>query len=94
MIADRQSSFAAAFVAGVTVRPIEAVAGVGTCFAALDDQERAVSVMLDFMNPACTRRRMIDCGSELWADKLQRHAIDLAKVEEIASLPQGFALET
>jgi hypothetical protein len=35
--------------------PIEAVAGVCAYFAALDDKEGA-----DFVDPPCTRRRMID----------------------------------
>jgi hypothetical protein len=33
--------------------------GVSACLAALD-QEGAVAVMLDFVDLACTRRRMID----------------------------------
>jgi hypothetical protein len=63
MIAERQSSLAAAFnYAGVTVGPIEAVAGIGVGFAALDDEEGAVAIVLDFVNPSSTRRWMIDCG--------------------------------
>jgi hypothetical protein len=46
--------------AGVALGPIEAIAGIGTFFAALDDQERAVSIMLDLVDPACAGRRMID----------------------------------
>jgi hypothetical protein len=45
--------------AGVTVGPVEAVTGKSACFAALGDQEGAVTVMLDFMDPPCTRRRVI-----------------------------------
>ena len=63
----------------------------GCSFAALDVQKGAVAVMLDFMDPACTRRRMIDGACELRLDELQRHAIDLAEVEKIASPAQGLA---
>src|SRR4029078_11935777 len=48
--------------------------GPSACLAALDDDERAVAVMLDFMDPACTWRRMIDCRCQLRLDELQRHA--------------------
>jgi len=75
----------------VTLGPIKAVSGVGACFATLDNQEGAIAVMLDFMNPACTRRRVIDCGCELRLDEVQRHATDLAEGQEIASrLPGSF----
>ena len=43
----------------LSVAPIEAVAGIGPCFAALDNQEHAVGVVLNFMDPAGTRRRLI-----------------------------------
>jgi hypothetical protein len=33
---------------------------MSTFFAALDDQKGTVSVVLDFMDPACTRRRVIN----------------------------------
>ena len=57
--------------AEVALSPIESVAGISACFAALDDQESAVAVVLDFMYPACARRRMIDCGCELRLNELQ-----------------------
>ena len=41
--------------------------------------------MFDFVDPACTRRRMIDCSCELRVDELQRHASDLSEAEEIAT---------
>ena len=67
--------------AGVPLGSIEAIAGIGACFASLDDEECAVAVVLDFVNPSCTRRRVIDCGCELRIDKLQRHAKLLAEVQ-------------
>jgi len=73
--------------ADVPLSPIEAVAGIGTRFVALDNQESAVSVMLYFVDPARTRRRMIDCGCELQLDELERHESHLAGAEEIASPP-------
>jgi len=57
--------------AEVALSPIESVAGISACFAALDDQESAVAVVLDFMYPAYARRRMIDCGCELRLNELQ-----------------------
>jgi hypothetical protein len=45
--------------AGVTLAPIEAIAGISACFAALDTEERAVAVMLDFVNPARTWRSTV-----------------------------------
>jgi hypothetical protein len=60
--------------ARIAVRPVEAVARIGSCFAAFDNEEGAVSVVLNFMDPACARRWMIDCGCELRTDELQRHA--------------------
>jgi hypothetical protein len=38
----------------IALAPIEAVAGVSASFAALDDQEGTVSVMLDLVDPSCT----------------------------------------
>ena len=46
--------------AGVTVGPIKAISGIRVCFAALDNEERAVAVLLDFVDPPSTRRRMVD----------------------------------
>ena len=51
----------------------------GAGFVALDDQEGAVAVMLDFVNPSCTRGGMICCGCELRLDELQRHTPSLAE---------------
>jgi hypothetical protein len=45
---------------------------------AFDDQERAVSVMLHFMYPTSTGRRVINRGSELRLDELERHKTGLA----------------
>jgi hypothetical protein len=72
-------------LSGVTLGPIETISGVGACFATLDNQEGAIPVMLDFMNPACTGRGMIDCRCELRLDELQRQAKQLPEGEEIAS---------
>jgi hypothetical protein len=61
IIAERHPSLVCCLrYAGVALGPIEAIAGIGTFFAALDDQERAVSIMLDLVDPACAGRRMID----------------------------------
>src|SRR4029079_17016253 len=73
----------------VTLCPIQGGSGVGACFATLDNQEGAIAVMLDFMNPACTRRRLIDCGCELRADKLKRHTSLLSEAQQIASPASG-----
>jgi hypothetical protein len=73
----------------VAVSPIKAVTRECAGFVSFDDEKRAVSVVLDFMEPACTRRRLIDCGCESWLDKLKRHGTDLAEAKEIAS--QSFA---
>ena len=52
MIAERHSSLAACLrYAGVTVGPIKAISGIRVCFAALDNEERAVAVVLDFVDP-------------------------------------------
>ena len=61
-------------LSGVTLGPIETISGVGACFATLDDEERAIAVMLDLMDPARTWRWMIDCGGKLRLDELKRHA--------------------
>jgi hypothetical protein len=59
------------------------------CFAALDDQEGAVAVVLDFVDPASAARGMIDCGCELRLDERKRHASLLAESEKIASQQPG-----
>src|SRR5262249_53892806 len=58
-----------------------------TYFAALDDQERALAVVLDLVNPAGTRGRTIDCSCELRLDELKKHGTDLAEAKEIAESP-------
>src|SRR5262245_23017613 len=47
--------------------------------AALDDQESPVAVVFDFMGPACTRGRVIDCGCELRLDELKGHAKTISR---------------
>ena len=79
-------------LSGVTLGPIETISGVGACFATLDNQEGAIPVMLDFVNPACTGRGMIDCRCELRLDELKRHPSDLAEAGEIAS-PLTYGVE-
>ena len=74
--------------AGIALGPVEAVTGIGACFAALDNKDCAVAVVLDFMYPPGSRSRVVNCGCELWLDEVQRHAIDLAEAEKIAS-PAG-----
>ena len=69
----------------VVVSPIKAITRECACFVSFDDEKRAVSVVLDFMNPACTGRGMIDCRCELRLDELQRQAKQLPEGEEIAS---------
>ena len=69
----------------VALSPIEAIAGIGVCLTALDDEEGPVAIVLDFVNPSSTRRWMIDRGCELRIDEPQRHIIDLAEPDEIAS---------
>ena len=79
-------------LSGVTLGPIKAVSGVGACFATLDNQERPVAVMLDFVDPPRTRRRVIDYRCELRLDELKRHPSDLAEAGEIAS-PLTYGVE-
>jgi hypothetical protein len=67
------------------VSPIEAVAGVSAYPAALDKKEGPVSVVLNFMDPSCSRRGMIDGRCELRVDELQRHASHLPEPQEIGS---------
>ena len=55
---------------------------------ALDNEERSVSVIFNFMDPACSRRGMIDGRCELRLDELERHASHLAEAQEIGS-PAG-----
>ena len=50
--------------AEVALSPIKAVAGISACFAALEDQLGTVTIVLDLVDPACTGRRIIDCGCE------------------------------
>jgi hypothetical protein len=52
---------------------------------ALDNEERSVSVIFNFMDPACSRRGMIDGRCELRLDELERHASHLAEAQEIGS---------
>src|ERR1043165_3427520 len=71
--------------ARVAVGPVETVSGVRAGSPALDDQNCAASIVLDFMDPSSTRWRFVDCGCELRLDELQRHATGLAETPGIAS---------
>ena len=44
----------------VAVSPIKAVTRECACFVSFDDEKRAVAVMLDFVDPPSSRRRMIN----------------------------------
>ena len=45
--------------AWIALGPIEALAGIGTCFATSMIRRGATSIMLDFVDPPCTRSRLI-----------------------------------
>lgn len=65
----------------ITFAPIEAIAGIGAGLTSLDNKERAVSVMLDLVNPTTPQRRLFDEGSELRFDeaKYAAHAKSCSK---------------
>ena len=66
----------------IAVAPIKAVSRIGTRHSALDYRQRAVAIMLDFVNPIGASGRLVSRGQELWLDK--------TKFNDIAGLP-GFS---
>ena len=56
---------------GVTVAPIKSVAGISAGLTSLHNKERAVSVVLDLVNPTTPQRRLIYEGCQLRLNEAQ-----------------------
>ena len=61
----------------IGARPVIAVAGEGADLAAIDDDQGAIAVILDLVNPALPGRRLRDEGREFRLDEAERGHIRL-----------------